>query len=704
MSIPAVKVAISADFLSAFSKIPKPQQSKVMKFVEEFKENPQSSAINYEKIHNVKDSKFRSVRIDQAYRGIIVKPDEGNVYVLLWVDHHDEAYAWAEKRTCKINPETGSLQIYSVDEQDLVIKKDKQEKVEGLFDEIRTKQLLRLGVPEELVDLVRSISTDVELEKLESKLPQEAFEALYMLAAGFSLQDVFNELDKKDEDVVVDLNDYVKAIDQVDSKRRFYVIENELEMEAILNAPLEKWRVFLHPSQRRLVDKDWNGPVRVLGGAGTGKTVVAMHRAKWLASKGERILFTTFTKNLAKDIESNLGKICSPELMKKIEVVNIDQWVSDFLKKNGYDYKIVYDKETEKYWQGVLTLANTQNNLSEEFYREEWEKVIQAQGIRSLNEYLKASRVGRGIQLNRKLRKEVWSVFEEYIRRLKENHLKEREDAIRDCRHILEQNPNAISYFSVIVDEAQDMGMEAFKLIRTIIPEERVNDIFIVGDAHQKIYSNKVVLSQCGINIRGRSRKLRINYRTTEEIRKWSVAILEGVKVDDLDGSEDDQKGYRSLLHGSEPIVKEFKSFEEEVAFISAFLNSAEVNTDEKLKSTCLVVRTNNLVDKYKEALEKEGVSSYKISRSSAEDRKRPGVRIATMHRVKGLEFDNVIIAGLDDGSALLLKKANKSEDSVIKREYEQIERSLIHVSATRAKRQLFITSPRKLSPLLSKN
>lgn len=702
MSIPGVKVAISADFLSAFSKIPKAQQSKVMKFVETFKENPQSSAINYEKIHNVKDSKFRSVRIDQAYRGIIVKPDEGNVYVLLWVDHHDDAYAWAEKRTCKINPETGSLQIYSVDEQDLVIKKDKQDKVEGLFDEIRTKQLLRLGVPEELVDLVRSVSTDIELEKIESKLPQEAFEALYMLAAGFSLQDVFKDLDKKDEDVAVDINDYAKAIDQMDSKRRFYVIENELELEAILNAPLEKWRVFLHPSQRCLVDKDWNGPMRVLGGAGTGKTVVAMHRAKWLASKGERVLFTTFTKNLAKDIESNLGKICSPELMKRIEVVNIDQWVSDFLKKNGYDYKIVYDKETEKYWQGVLTLANTQNDLPEEFYKEEWEKVIQAQGIRSLSDYIKASRLGRGMQLNRKLRKEVWSVFEEYIRRLKENHLKEREDAIRDCRHILEQNPNAISYFSVIVDEAQDMGMEAFKLIRTIIPEERANDIFIVGDAHQKIYSNKVVLSQCGINIRGRSRKLRINYRTTDEIRKWSVALLEGVKVDDLDGAEDNQKGYRSLLHGTEPVAKEFKSFEDEIAFISAFLNSTEANTEEKLKSTCLVVRTNNLVDKYKEALEKEGLAVYKISRSSAEDRRRPGVRIATMHRVKGLEFDNVIIAGLDDGSTILLKKADKSEDSVIRREYEQIERSLIHVSATRAKKQLLITSPRKLTSLLS--
>lgn len=694
-----IKVAISSDFLTAFSKVPKAQQGKVMRFVEEFKRNPHSTGINYEKIRGARDSKLHSVRIDQAYRGIVVKPEQGNVYVLLWVDHHDVAYAWAERRICKINPETGSLQIFSVDDKAVEVKEEKKDtQRKGLFDDIRTKHLLRLGVPEELVDSARSVETDSDLEKLEEHFPQEAFEALYMLAAGFTLDDVFVELDKKDEQKAVDTSDYETALTNPDSQRRFCVVENELELEAILNAPLEKWRVFLHPSQRRMVNRDWNGPVRILGGAGTGKTVAAMHRAKWMAEqvatgKHDRILFTTFTRNLAEDIKSNLKKICSPDVLNKIEVVNLDQWVSNYLKKHGYCYQIDYGKKTQKLWENALTIQPADSGLSEGFYREEWEKTIQAHGIKTLEEYLAVSRVGRGTKINRKLRKEIWTVFEEYRTQLNENSFKEREDALFDCCQLLKQKGDGQSYMGVIVDEGQDMGNEAFKLIRQIIPEEKKNDIFIVGDGHQKIYKYKVVLGQCGINIRGRARKLRLNYRTTDEIRQWATQVLKSVKIDDLDGEVDNQKGYRSLLHGESPIIKAFKSFDEEIVFIISFLQKEEEVYKENAKANCIVVRTNKLLEQYKSALEGSGVKAYKILRSEAEDRREEGVRIATMHRIKGLEFDNVIIAGVNKDIVPLNISALQTSDLVVKREHEQIECSLLYVSATRAKKQLIITS-----------
>ena len=237
------------------------------------------------------------------------------------------------------------------------------------------------------------------------------------------------------------------------------------------------------------------------------------------------------------------------------------------------------------------------------------------------------------------------------------------------------------------------MGNEAFKLIRQIIPEEKKNDIFIVGDGHQKIYKYKVVLGQCGINIRGRARKLRLNYRTTDEIRQWATQVLKGVKIDDLDGEDDNQNGYRSLLHGESPIVKAFKSFDEEIAFITSFLQKEEEVYKENAKANCIVVRTNKLLEQYKSALEGSGVKAYKILRSEAEDRKKEGVRIATMHRVKGLEFDTVIIAGVNEDTVPLNISAYQSSDLVVKKEYEQIERSLLYVSATRAKKQLVITS-----------
>jgi superfamily I DNA/RNA helicase len=257
----------------------------------------------------------------------------------------------------------------------------------------------------------------------------------------------------------------------------------------------------------------------------------------------------------------------------------------------------------------------------------------------------------------------------------------------------LKQKEDAQAYVGVIVDEGQDMGNEAFKLIRQIIPEGKENDIFIVGDGHQKIYRHKVVLGQCGINIRGRGHKLRINYRTTDEIRRWAVQILKGVKIQDLDGQEDNQKGYRSLLHGVDPILKTFKSFDEEIAFIASFVQEKGDSDQETAKATCVVVRTNKLLEQYTTALEGVGVKVCKIRRSEAEDRKKAGVRISTMHRIKGLEFDNIIIAGANKDIIPLAISAHLTNDLVVKQEYEQIERSLLYVSATRAKKQLIITS-----------
>jgi len=524
------------------------------------------------------------------------------------------------------------------------------------------------------------------------------FAALYLLAAGYTVEEVFNELNKSDSERDIDSDDYGKALENEDSKRRFYVVDDDLELQSILNAPLDKWRVFLHPTQRKLVEKDWNGPVRVLGGAGTGKTVVAMHRAKWLAEnmiteKNDKILFTTFTRNLAEDIKTNLKKICPVDSMKKIEVVNLDRWVADYLKGNGYKYEIDYGKKTEKLWEKAMAIVPSDAGLSDYFYREEWEKVIQAQGVDTFEEYCKVSRVGRGTKLTRKLRKDIWPVFEEYRIQLNENRLKERDDAIRDALQILQAKGNSAPYGAIIVDEAQDMGEQAFKLIRQLIPGgDKQNDIFIVGDAHQRIYKYKVVLGQCGINIRGRGRKLRINYRTTEETKKWALGVLKGIKADDLDGGIDSPKGYRSLLHGTKPILEHFDSYAKEVGFIEKYVKSM-VKQEQAVNNICLVVRTNKLLEQYKQTLAERGIKIYKVRRSEGEDRTKEGLRIATMHRVKGLEFDHMLIAGVNDGVVPLQYAIEKTEDPVVRRENETIERALLYVSATRAKKDLVITS-----------
>ena len=343
------RVAIFDEFLDAFAQIPRAQQKKVNKFVRKFREDPTSASINYESISTFVDPNLRTVRIDQAYRAIVLRPEHGNVYVLLWVDHHDQAMAWAAHKRVSIHPETGSLQVLSAEHVAIAPPAAPVPAAEPLFAKVRDRELLRIGVPQELLDPVRQLVTADQLEQLRGRLPAEAYEALWFLSEGDSLEEVERAM-AVETPASVDVADFGAALDRDASLRRFVVVHDDEALEAMLDAPLEKWRVFLHPSQRRLVQRAWNGPVRVLGGAGTGKTVVAMHRAAYLAEKvfrhpDDRVLFTTFTRNLAADIEANLRKLCGPEVLARIEVTHLDKWVADLLRRAGYDYEVAY-------WQG----------------------------------------------------------------------------------------------------------------------------------------------------------------------------------------------------------------------------------------------------------------------------------------------------------------------------------------------------------------
>ncbi len=704
------KVALSDDFLTAMMNLPSSQRKKAQLFMRNFRTNPTSSGFNYEKIANAHDPNMRSVRIDQTYRAIILKPEQGNVYVMLWVDHHDAAYQWAERKRCVVHPDTGSLQIFSVDVQEYVEPSEVYEDEEQpkLFDAWRDRELCRLGIPDELLPVVRQFNTQAELEKAAKQLPADVYEALFWLSEGDSLEDIHQALATDPKDAI-DTTDFSAALNNPQSQRKFVIVEDDHALEQILDASLEKWRIFLHPMQRKIVEVEAKGPVRVLGGAGTGKTVVAMHRAAFLAKKvffkeHDRILFTTFTRNLAADIEANLRKICDIDDMKRIEVVNIDQWVQNFLKRQGYPHQIKYfgsnDKTLEKLWQNALNMHTSGLDFPESFYREEWELVIQEQGCLTLRDYLTARRVGRGTPIQRADRKQIWNVFEEYRDSLNENGIRERTDAIRDACQILKTKGNILPYRAILIDEAQDMGQETFELIRQMIPTETRNDLFIVGDGHQRIYRRPVVMKHCGINIIGRNRshRLRINYRTTDEIRKFAVRTLEGISIDNLDGGDDRTDQYKSLMHGRPPTIADCKSFEDELDAIIEFLHQ-EANTPGA--STCLVARTQKLVDQYEQALTARGIATHPISRDQHDDLRKPGLRLATMHRVKGLEFNRVIIAGLSAEALPSRYLLTQTEDEAVREDIELRERALLYVAITRAKTDAFISYYGEPSPYL---
>ena len=684
------KVAISDNFLEAYARIPRQQQKKVRAFMEKFKADPRSSGINYEKIHDVKDARARTVRIDQRYRAVVLHPEDGSVYVLVWVDNHDEAMDWAKNRTFEVNPATGAFQMFNVREAEKAVVEEPVKKVEsGLLAQHDDDVLISFGLPQLLLPAVRAIKKIENLVKLAKHLPAEAAEALHWLAEGFPVEEV-REAVSVSTKPNVDTSDVATALDHPDSKRRFVTIQTDSELASILDAPLEKWRVFLHPSQDRLAGKHFNGPARVLGGPGTGKTVVAIHRARHLAktlciAEADRVLFTTYTANLAQNVDENLRNLCGEEY-SKIECTHLHSWAVRLLRDRfNANYSVADSNELEKVWENAI-LASEEFEFEPGFLRQEWEHVVQVSEITELAEYLKVSRKGRGKSVSRPQRGRIWKVFMRYRDALDRSGKTEWTTVIREARKRIESPTSSLPYKAVVVDEAQDFHADEWKLIREIVPGQK-DGLFIVGDSHQRIYGSQVVLSQCGINIRGRSSRLRINYRTTEQIRTWAMAMLQGLSFDDLDGGIVDEKGYRSLLSGPSPQIYGFDSPEDEVEFISEQVN--ELLEYRSPNDICIVARTSKLLkDMYRPMLRQMNVPHTLL----AKDNHYSGIALATMHRVKGLEFPVMILAGVNE-KVIPLKVKGISSDPAAQKEHQTRERSLLFVAATRARDVLIVTS-----------
>ncbi|NLE94274.1 MAG: UvrD-helicase domain-containing protein, partial [Dehalococcoidia bacterium] len=400
-------VAISADFLTAFSQVPRGQQKKVREFAERFRRDPTAASINYEPLHLSRDDKVRSVRIGSDYRAIVIHPEAGNVYLLVWIDHHDEAMKWAANKSFDVNAYTGSLQIVdhsivaptppevlpvSAPGPSEVLPAPGSSPSDELLSAFSDDDLLSLGAPQALLPSIRAVRTDSDLDAIAAYLPEEVSEALYMLAMGFNLAEVRAELQKRPLVAPGTEPDFVAALDHPDSRRRFAVVQHEADLSEMLAAPLDRWRIFLHPSQETLVTKHFNGPARVLGGAGTGKTVVAMHRARFLVEHvftddSDRVLFVTFTKNLARNIEANLRALCGDSReFERIEVTHLHRWLVRLLKSQGLPAKIARPEDISECWQEALAAVDA-GGLNETWLRAEWEQVVQAQGLESRDEY-----------------------------------------------------------------------------------------------------------------------------------------------------------------------------------------------------------------------------------------------------------------------------------------------------------------------------
>ncbi|MEX1361538.1 MAG: ATP-dependent helicase [Nannocystaceae bacterium] len=658
-------------------------QSRVIEFVNRFQKNPANPGVRLERLHGSSRDLW-SGRITQDLRCIILQ--DGEHWALLHANRHDAAYRWAERRKVGRHPVTGVIQIVesieAAPEVQAVVDATPPEAA-ALLAEHADDYLLSLGVPEDWLPTLRKVADEDQLLVVIAKLPPEVGERLLSLAAG--------ELVTPPAPIAPD----VSPADHPDVRRRFFVAEDSDELLRALEAPLERWIAFLHPSQRSLVEGSYKGPVKVSGSAGTGKTVVAMHRARHLARRGRRVLLTSFVKTLCKNVEHSLRLLCSAKELERITVSTVHSQALSLLRR--VDPKIQPANDAAI---GDLLAELGRRDASGfglDFIRAEWTAVIQAQGIRTWAEYRAARRTGRGTPLSTRDRKALWKVFAGVHARLGQAGMLDWPGICRRVTDLLESGKLESPYDAVVVDEVQDLEPPGLRLLAALCAHAP-GQLMVVGDAGQRIYPGGFGLGSLGIKVRGRSHVLKINYRTTEQIRRAADRVL-GAVEDDMDDGQEARDRTRSLLRGPAPSLRGWPSSGEEQA---GAVETIQRWRAEGLQPEAIAVfaRTKRVLEELEKGLRGAGVAAHRLS-----DEQRPAkgsVRLGTMHRAKGLEFKAVLLVGCDAGQLPNEGVLRHLSDPQDREHAEARERRLLYVAMTRARDELAVSWSGAPSPFLA--
>lgn len=650
-----------------------------------------------EKVSKARDPRFRSVRIDRSYRGIVLAPEGDDCYMLLTVLPHDKAYEWARRHEVSVNEALGRIEIgdiAAIEETLPAIEQIQPIGQRGLFDHVTDDVFDRFGIDPQVRTVACAFTAEVQLEAARGFLPNVQWAALYGLAAGLDPDDVWAELGGPIDGERFDADDLTAAIER--SPDRMLVVDGPDELLELFRKPFDLWRVYLHPAQYEVAHGDFAGPARVTGGPGTGKTVVAMHRAKHLAERGEgTVLLTTFTRTLAASLEAGMNLLVdSPDVRDRIDIRHIDQVAHEAFRARHGKPRIATDDDLAGVCAEVL--QRHELPITATFLLEEWRQVVLAQDVRSADQYLKVRRHGRGKPLLRAQRRPVWAALEDFARTLVARRLWTYETVCATAVDVL-QDAQDKPYRHVIVDEAQDLSPTRWRMLRALT-QRAPNDVFIAGDTHQRIYDHRVSLSEVGVEVRGRSSRLNVNYRTTAEILGWSLGILRGERIDDMDGSIESIAGCRCEVHGYPPTLRGARDLGDECDHLAEQIRQWG-DGGIGLGDIAVAARSNKMVERVADALTTEDVPAFALGKAKPS---AAAVSVGTMHRMKGLEFRCLAVVGVSDGlvpaSATVTSRV---EDEATHRHDLQRERCLLFVACTRAREQLYVSWHGAPSPFL---
>ncbi|MFF7646601.1 UvrD-helicase domain-containing protein [Streptomyces canus] len=710
-------------------RLPRTVKGALYDFQHKFKANPRATGLQLKQLKS--DSRLWSARVNDEYRALLLRLAD-NDWLIVSVKHRKEVYENLDRLAYGINQITGGIEYVDLQVvEESVLRRTAAEPPapappavpepslpETLFARFSAQQLIDLGVAEPLVPVVRTLTTEDQLLGLIEYAPQLTGEILLSLFDGKTYEDVLEQVTAPvAAPEPVDTDDFQTAAER---PATMVTTTDEALREALEGEDFGRWKVFLHPTQSKLVERDYSGPARVGGGPGTGKTIVALHRVRHLVEqlpqgRNKPVLLTTYNKNLAADLRARLLELGGEELLSRVEISHVDQLALRVVREAepGSSKQTIDDNQVLREWRAMLDELG-EASWDAEFLHDEWTQVILGQAVVSRTEYFRARRAGRGRNITRSERAEIWQLAEKFTQRLDrlgrqtwaqvaeraarlEMEREQRIQAVERQRaesggldniHLQDGSAGWLRYRyrHIVVDEAQDLRPGHWKMLRAMAARDR-NDIFLVGDTHQRIYNNQVTLGSLGINIRGRSAKLTLSYRTTRQILGSALGVLSGESFDDLDGNQETLAGYRSVLSGGRPELHASPDWESERAAITELVSDWSDIPPEQI---AICVPTNAMAQEVAVSLAHSGIRAIEIGPDGP--RGDEGVHIGTMFRFKGLEYQRMIIAGVSEG--LVPRTAviqMRHTDALRYRRELQRARSLLFVAATRSRDALAI-------------
>lgn len=680
---------IADTFTDSLSRLNGDEQKAVKMTAFDLQVNPAGHGMQFHRLDRAKDKNFWSVRVSADLR-LIVHRTESSL-LLCYVDHHDDAYRWARRRKLETHPHTGAAQLVEIVErvEEIIVLRymeaGQQELSQPpLFAGISDDDLLRYGIPPEWLDEVHKATEDTLLD-LADHLPTEAAEALLDLATGNTPE-------------VIPAQENVDPFDHPDAQRRFRTIKDTEELARALAYPWEKWTVFLHPAQRGVVERAFNGPARVSGSAGTGKTIVALHRAAFLARTNldSRILLTTFSDTLANALRTRLKRLIGnePRLAEQIEVHALNAVGRRLYEKNfGHPWVATRGDVRELLADAARSFES--NRFSLAFLLAEWMDVVDAWHVDTWETYRDVPRLGRRTRLSEKQRELLWSLFLKVRTVLSANGQVTQADLFHrlTAHYSVETN---LPYDFIIVDEAQDISVPQLRFLSSI-GRSRPDSLFFAGDLGQRIFQQPFSWKSLGVDIRGRSRTLRVCYRTSHQIRSYADRLL-GPELSDVDGNTESRRGTVSVFNGPEPDIRVLDTPDEEIKAVGRWL-AERIGEGMKSHEIGVFVRSDAELVRARAAVEEAGVAVQMLDDHL--ETTSGHVSIGTMHLAKGLEYRAVAVMACDDEVIPLQSRIETVGDDADLDEVYNTERHLLYVACTRARDHLLVTGVNPASEFL---